>query len=1091
MNRRAALNTFGLLVSIALLVSPRAMATSAPLRSETRLIVKFRSPSVVRSGEDGRPRSEFPAVERLLRQLDVRSVSPLFARGRPGEAGHDAPGLDRIQIVRLGGPVDLDAALESLRALPHVEFAEPDYLARGASETRSQLVPNDPLFESHQWAFRNTGSQTYAPSSLPREQGADINATAAWGKTTGDERVLVAVLDSGVNLDHPEWRDRLWTNPGEIPANGIDDDENGFIDDVHGYNFISANGDPRDDNGHGSAVWSVIGAASNNGALIAGLDWSCRLLAVKVLASDGLGFFTQIAAGVVYAADQGADVINLSVGGDGLSLALAEACRYAHDRGTLVVASMMNGNTNTPQYPAAFDAWVTAVGGTDPADDRCRPEVCGYGSNFGAHIDVVAPGVSIPVILYAGVDAWGLGAGTSFAAPMVSGVAALLAAQDSTLTPDQLRDVIRYSAVDGVGRPEEDGPGFDIYHGYGRLDAARALALASSARFPIMTAPDTVRAAEGTTIAFDVLVSDPDGDPIESLEIDRDDKPFAATFTVSEDWARGRFEWHPGYRDHGTYDVVFVAKNPFQVSATTRIEVFDVVDPPVVVAPFAATGTEGAPVAIVVTATDPDGDPLTNLTVAPLPPGSRFSAEPGWGSGRFEWTPTFMQAGSYPLDFTVMSLDPNGPLGVPLVESGTARTFLKIFDGPNQLPIVTGPATIEGAEGSPLAATFLVSEPDGDEILDVSATQLPLGATFTVGDAREEAVLAWTPGFDQAGTYAVTISATSAYRPTPVSEPEMVTGHALVSILIANTNRPPVSLPGGPYAGVVGAPIAFDGGSSNDPDGSPLSSYEWDFGDQGTAIGPAPLHSYEEAGDYTASLTVSDGELASTAMTAVSVAGYLEAAAFPDPADRVLRLMSAKPAACLRVEPVGRGYENGIIDAASFTLRLEGGAISIDAIDAKPRVAGDRDRNGVDELSVCFAKVDLRRLFTQGRAGRNVASMILDGATASGAPIRAGFSWDVIAAGGALAAALAPSPMRGDGVLTVRSERGGPLIVRLYDVTGRLVRKLLDDPTGLPGYHDVPVGVRDAVGSPLRSGVYFYRVDAPGESLTGKLTIIR
>ncbi len=1077
-------------VGICLFLAPAAHAESASPRSDTRLVVKFRAGYGVRTDANGRPRSDSPAIDRLLHRPEVHSVVPLFGRGTRGaRVGGD--GLERIHVVRLARPGDVDAAITQFRALPQVEYAEPDYVAAAASATRSLRIPNDPLFTTSQWAFRNTGEQTYAPSSLPREPGADIKAAAAWDVTTGSADVIVAIVDSGVDTLHPELQGRVWTNTAEIPGNGMDDDGNGFIDDVHGYDFIHDDGDPSDDNGHGTSVCSVVGAVSNNGSLFAGLDWACRLLPVKVLDTTGLGYYTQIAAGVVYAADQGANVINLSLGGGSLSLALAEACAYAHDRGSLVVASMMNGNSNTPEYPAAFDESVTAVGATDPADDRCRPEVCGYGSNYGAHIDVVAPGVSIPILHYGSSHSYGMGAGTSFAAPMVSGLASLLLARDATLTPDQLRDVIRYSAADQVGRPEEDDVGFDIYHGFGRIDAARAMELSASARFPVLAAPDSVRAAEGTMVAFDVVVTDADGDPIESLAIRNDDKPLGATFVVQDDHRVGRFEWHPGYRDQGTYAIVFEARNPFQATATTWIEVLDVTDPPVVTAPFAMSGIEGDSVAIVVGATDPDGDPLTDLAAAPLPPGARFRAAPDWGSGLLEWRPSFTQAGTYPIDFTATSLDPRGPLGSPLLETGTARTYVRIAEGPNQPPLVSAPAAIEGAEGVPMTIPFLVTDPDGDEIVEVFAAPLPLGATLAANETKTEGAIEWTPGFTQAGTYEVTLSASSAYRPTPVSEPEILTGTTLVTLTIADMNRAPESRPGGPYVGVVGVPVPFDGSASSDPDGSPIVSYLWEFGDGATAHVPAPDHAYLQAGGYLASLTVTDGALAASGSADVSIAAFLPAAAFPDPADRVLRLMAAKPTACLQLEAAGASYTNDALDMASLTLAVEGKTATISALAAKSSVVADRNRNGVEEITVCFAKGALRELLADLPAGRHEVSVVLDGSLVTGTPVRAAFSWDVVAAGRRLAAAFAPSPVRREGVLTLRLTNGGRTLVRVFDVNGRLVRVLLDDVIDAPGYRDVPFQVQGVAGQELHSGIYFYRVDAAGAWASGKITVIR
>jgi hypothetical protein len=661
-------------------------------------------------------------------------------------------------------------------------------------------------------------------------------------------------------------------------------------------------------------------------------------------------------------------------------------------------------------YPAGFDASVVAVGSTDPRDDRCRPEVCGYGPNYGPHIDLAAPGVSIPILWFADAGAIVSGAGTSFAAPMVAGAASLLLARFPALNADQVRDLLRGSAADGVGRPEEDAPGFDVYHGYGRLDAAGALALGAVVHFPEIVAPPLVRAAEGEAVAFEVDVRDADGDPVDSLWMERGSLPLAAAFTPSPDRTRGAFAWTPRYLDAGVYDVVFGATNPFLATARTKIEIVDVPDPPRVTAPAIVAGIEGTPVSFAVEALDPDGDPLVALTAEGLPDGAAFLPAPDAASGRFDWTPGYRQAGGYTVRFVVQSLDPAGPLGAPLIETGEGRTFVRIADGPDQAPIVGAPAAVEGAEGEPLRVPFSVDDPDGDDIVDVTAAPLPVGAGLTLDADHRAGTIDWTPGYDQAGAYLVVVSAASAHRATPVSEPVISVGSATIAISIAEREAPP-----------------------------------------------------------------------------------LAAAAAPDPGDRVLRLIAAKPEACLRIEPVAGSFDARDVDPTSLRLRRADRDASdpIPFLDDKTRFLADRDRNGVEELGACVSKEALRRGLGDLTPGRHDVSFLVEGRLVTGESLRAAFVWTVVATGTRLAAGVSPSPLRAEGAITLRIPAPGPLRVRLFDVSGRLVRVLLDEARASAGYRDVPLDGRDARGRRLRSGIYFYRVETAGESFAGKIAISR
>ncbi|MEO1615104.1 MAG: S8 family peptidase [Planctomycetota bacterium] len=265
-----------------------------------------------------------------------------------------------------------------------------------------------------------------------------IGAPEAWAAGYRGEGVTVAVVDTGVDLDHPDLVSNLFVNPGEIPGNGIDDDANGFIDDVHGYDFADGDANPNDVNGHGTHVAGTI-AAADNGFGATGVAPDATILPIKVLGDNGSGRSSSVAAGIRYAADLGADIINLSLGG-GYSSAIESAIRYAEAAGSFIVAAAGNEAAAVPGFPARFSSSyenVISVG----AHDR-NGQVAGFSNDVGnsGALQVDAPGVGV-YSTYAG-GGFATLSGTSMAAPHVAGLAALSVSANPSLTATQLRNVI-------------------------------------------------------------------------------------------------------------------------------------------------------------------------------------------------------------------------------------------------------------------------------------------------------------------------------------------------------------------------------------------------------------------------------------------------------------------------------------------------------------------------------------------------------------------------------------------------------------------------------------------------------------------------
>lgn len=286
-----------------------------------------------------------------------------------------------------------------------------------------------------------------------------IGAESAWDEQVGSNTVVIAVIDSGVDLDHQDLDGNLWENTDEIAGNGIDDDENDYIDDVYGYDFVDDDGDPtptpdgidNDSSGgadsgveHGTHVAGIIGAEGNNSEGVAGVMWDVQIMSIKVLDDEGGGSDIEIAEGIRYAVDNGADIINLSLGGESSSFVLDEAVEHAIDNGVLVIAAMGNeaSDVDGDFYPACY----TGVIGVTATNDSGDPSSF---TNFDENCaDIAAPGSFIYATYYTD-DAehgfttdYGYMSGTSMATPVVAGAAGILLSEDSSLTDDQLKSYL-------------------------------------------------------------------------------------------------------------------------------------------------------------------------------------------------------------------------------------------------------------------------------------------------------------------------------------------------------------------------------------------------------------------------------------------------------------------------------------------------------------------------------------------------------------------------------------------------------------------------------------------------------------------------
>jgi subtilisin family serine protease len=433
----------------------------ASLNAQRGLIVKFKS--------DPSPEKNAGIVSWTgnfsFDQLAAENGAEKFMKHREGRKSESY-----FFTIAFATEAQRDRVLSACRGNNSIAYAEAD--AAGSAGGTQQITPNDASY-GNQWSLKNNGSFPLSAALT----GADIDMENAWNITTGSSTVVVGTIDSGLRLGHPEFSGRLWVNAGEIPNNGTDDDANGFIDDINGWDFANADNDPTDDQGHGTNVTGIIGANGNNGIGYAGVDWQCKLMTLKGLDANGSGWYSWWADALYYATDNGVDVINMSLGGNSTSTTLQNAINYAVNNNVTVVACMMNFNNSTVYYPAGFPG-VIAVGATNPDDTRANPFFWSNtsGSNYGSHISVAAPGNYIYGLSYTSDTYYGsYWGGTSQAAPHVAGIASLLLAVNPAFTPAQIKSIIESSAEDQVGLASEDVVGWDQYFGHGRVNAHQAL----------------------------------------------------------------------------------------------------------------------------------------------------------------------------------------------------------------------------------------------------------------------------------------------------------------------------------------------------------------------------------------------------------------------------------------------------------------------------------------------------------------------------------------------------------------------------------------------------------------------------------------
>ena len=391
--------------------------------------------------------NDFPAVQAdgsailpaglqfFLEQFQIKKVTTIF----PSKTNTRSSSLGKILTVSYESNIDPYYLSSKLKNFNGVEWAEPKFVYE------LDFDPDDPSYTSQWNLFK-------------------ILASQAWDITQGDTSVIIGIVDTGVDWDHPDLNANIWINWDEIPGNSVDDDLNGFIDDIRGWDFSGVDGNSPDNNPmedqptHGTHVAGISSAVTNNGTGIASIGYKCKLLPIKTGSTNILYGYE----GIVYAADNGAKVINCSWGGSGYSIFSQEVINYVTSLGALVVAAAGNSSTNSSHYPSGYDN-VLSVASTNQNDTKSDF------STYGPTVDVSAPGSDIYATWQN--NTYAILSGTSMASPLTAGLAALVWSVFPTYTPLQIGEQVRVNSdnIDGLN------PAYTQLLGKGRINALNAL----------------------------------------------------------------------------------------------------------------------------------------------------------------------------------------------------------------------------------------------------------------------------------------------------------------------------------------------------------------------------------------------------------------------------------------------------------------------------------------------------------------------------------------------------------------------------------------------------------------------------------------
>lgn len=791
-----------------------------------------------------------------------------------------------VDVLRLPPGLTVEKALEIFSKRAEVAYAEPNYILELASNLEAEITD--------QWGLQK------------------IEAQAAWAELTGTTPALLAVVDTGIDPNNPDLEDNIWINPGEIPGDGLDNDNNGYVDDTWGWDFVNGDKDPMDDHMHGTAVSSVA-AGNQDGQGVAGVCPWCEVMAVKVMDANGAGQLDVAANGIIYAASNDAKVINLSLSASLGMQTLQDAIDYAWAEGALVVAAAGNNGTETVVYPAGYQH-AMAVASTDINDHHS----C-FSNYSDGYVSVAAPGSNVLFAYLPGGTA--TGSGTSLSTPHVVGLAGLLLSQDPTRTNQDLWTLIEESANDL-------GPvGDDAFFGAGRINALRAV----TPEIEPPTAPpeeDFVLVEDATGYAHArKLARSSDGNlhmvwyeqlngsyMIQYAQSQDDGATWSAADTIFSSSAE---TYHPAIaldRDNlfvvfpsldgaSAYQIYFTSKPVSGGSWSEPTPVlgggYHAVRPDIYLDPsnnrlhLVASSFDNARYAYY-RSSDNGGSSWSTVRNVDFAYYTRYASVYAYGDNVYiasRTTDGNFLIPTYSL-FIMRSLDgganwqdrmrfvshlafASGEYGVSLggfedtlyilYEHDQQIRFGKSYDGVNWDTVIV--YSQGGGKWPTVTAT-----PDGKAWLgwlnnyDQLMIRKYIGGPVSSGSSYntpETLYGAKFPNFKENTNYgkAEWVSTNCNGAPFSIS----------YDFRADESNMPPLAFMDAPESVQAGVSIQFDASASYDPDGQALS-YAWDFGDGNTGSGPTPSYTFSAGGVYTVTLTLTDSSGGTdTAIASVTV----------------------------------------------------------------------------------------------------------------------------------------------------------------------------------------------------------------------------
>jgi len=428
-----------------------AQVERQPMYQDCAVMIKFKPEAQPKQVDLAKNQSGLVEIDRLLHPFGAIS----FEKAIPQTEIGNSIGLDRVFQIEFSREVDVPSLVKELNSHPEVEYAEPCYLAyitdvfRSDKPEKTRDSPNDPYFSddiNHRYHMEL------------------LQAEAAWDITHGSSESVIAIVDNGVEILHQDVAGNLWINEAEANGEiGVDDDNNGYIDDIHGYDFYDQDGDPtpgdQSSDDHGTHCAGIACAVTDNNTGIASISWNCRVMGVRSGSNRSISRGYQ---GIYYAAHQGADVISCSWSGYSASRFSREVVEDTYQQGAVIIAAAGNDGNSGLNYPAAYDH-VIAVANTNSSDIRSSS------SNYGEWVDISAPGQSIWSLLRN--DGYGYKSGTSMSTPLVAGLCGLLKSH----RPDWDQDQIATQAILSADNIDEQNPDYVGLLGSGRANARNAL----------------------------------------------------------------------------------------------------------------------------------------------------------------------------------------------------------------------------------------------------------------------------------------------------------------------------------------------------------------------------------------------------------------------------------------------------------------------------------------------------------------------------------------------------------------------------------------------------------------------------------------